>query len=179
MRTLFCLFVQHRTSHRGWGTSGLVDECTSYHSSPLGRLCNFFTSYISNFIYYRLNLIVTIITIKNFSFKLWSNFILSLINICFFIYSYFINYIIVFGWQELLLYYYLIEILILYFFWTNRRRWWSNSVSTFILILWTSTSLYFNFITSFGLISHIVINERGGKRNFWKLRNNLCNIILY
>lgn len=57
-------------------------------------------------------------------------------------------------------------------FWSCWRR-RPNFISTFILIFWTSWSLYFNFTRIWYNFSYYFTRKRK-KRNFWLFRNNLC-----
>ena len=52
------------------------------------------------------------------------------------------------------------------------------SLATFILIFWSSRSIYFNFTRIWINFANYYKWKRR-KRNFWKFKNNLCNTRIY
>jgi len=60
-----------------------------------------------------------------------------------------------------------------FFLWPNRRR-RPYFISTFILIFWSSRSLYFNFTRIWNSITYY-FSRKKKERNIWSFRYNLCN----
>ena len=113
----------------------------------LSRFCNFFSSYISGIssIIGSLNLIVTIIIIKNFSLHYdqislfpWSVFVTAILLI--------ISLPVLAG--------------------TIIRRWWSYLIYQYLFWFFGHPEVYILISPGFGLISHIVINEKRNIRNW-------------